>query len=104
MHKAKALELDGSKIDIRPALEKEEAKQQEILERQKKLFIGALPKNLEDQKLREYFSAFGEIDKAYVVKDFKTGKTRGFGFVVFKNDEDILKVLNSENQLSIEGK
>jgi RNA recognition motif-containing protein len=74
------------------------------MERQKKLFVGALPKNLEDQKLREYFSDFGEVDKAYVVKDFKTGKTRGFGFVVFKNEEDIQKVLNLEGKLNIDGK
>lgn len=47
-------------------------------ERERKIFIGGLPKNLPDSELYDYFQKFGEIQKAYVVKDFKTGKTRGF--------------------------
>jgi len=46
-------------------------------EQKRKLFVGALPKNLPDEELYSYFSNFGPVQKAYVVKDFKTGKTRG---------------------------
>jgi len=46
-------------------------------ELKRKLFVGGLPKNLPDDELHRYFSQFGEVQKAYVVKDFRTGKTRG---------------------------
>jgi len=39
--------------------------------------VAGLPKNLPDSDLSGYFSQFGEVQKAYVVKDSKTGKTRG---------------------------
>lgn len=59
------------------ALDKNEAKIKDEKEREKKIFIGGLPKNLPDSELSEYFEQFGQLQKAYVVKDFKTGKTRG---------------------------
>jgi len=40
-----------------------------------------LPKNLKDNVLREYFEKYGKIEKAYVVKNSKTGKTRGNNFL-----------------------
>lgn len=65
------------KIDCKVALDKNEAKLKDEEERERKIFIGGLPKNLPDSELAEYFGQFGDLQKAYVVKDFKTGKTRG---------------------------
>lgn len=76
-------DLDSSQIDVKPALDKHEAKQKELAERSRKIFVGGLPKNFRDEQLEEYFSQFGEVHKCYVVKDPKTAKTRGFGFVIF---------------------
>lgn len=36
----------------------------------------------------------GEIEIAYVIKHRKSKKSRGFGFVVFKNQNDREKLLN----------
>ena len=36
-------------------------------------------------KLREYFEAFGPVDDAVVMKDPVTRRSRGFGFITFKN-------------------
>lgn len=55
--------------------------------------MGGLPKNLSDYELRDYFFKFGEIEKAYVVKNPKTSKTRGFGFVIFHSIDDFEKVM-----------
>jgi RNA recognition motif-containing protein len=46
--------------------------------------VAGLPKNLEDIELESYFSQFGPVEKAYVMKNFETGVTRGFGFVTYK--------------------
>lgn len=77
-------------------MDKTKAKNKDEEEKRRKLFVGALPKNLPDSLLREYFSKFGELEKAYVVKDSKTGKTRGFGFVIYKNEESLEKAFECD--------
>lgn len=59
-----------------------------------KLFIGGLPPHVEKSHVREFFSKFGEISEAVVMQDTMTGKSRGFGFITFKNEnsaEDVLQ-------------
>lgn len=97
-------QLKGSAIDCKEALNKFEAKEKECEERKRKLFVGGLPKNLKDDLLQEYFSAFGKVQKAYVVKDFKNGNTRGFGFIIFDTMEGYYKALNSSKPHTIYGK
>lgn len=83
-------------MDCKPALDKNKAKFKDEQERKRKLFVGALPKNLPDEELKAYFEQFGKVEKAYVVKDSKTGKTRGFGFVIYKEVEDFEKAFEHD--------
>lgn len=48
-----------------------------------KLFIGGISWDTSEERLREYFQAFGEVIEAVIMKDRATGRARGFGFVVF---------------------
>lgn len=48
-----------------------------------KLFIGGISWDTNEERLREYFSAYGEVKEAVIMKDRTTGRARGFGFVVF---------------------
>ncbi|XP_021295092.1 heterogeneous nuclear ribonucleoprotein 1 isoform X1 [Herrania umbratica] len=48
-----------------------------------KLFIGGISWDTNEDRLREYFQAFGEVVEAVIMKDRATGRARGFGFVVF---------------------
>lgn len=53
----------------------------------KKLFVGGLNFNTTDDGLREGFARFGEITEAKVIMDRDTGRSRGFGFVTFVEDQ-----------------
>ena len=53
----------------------------------KKLFVGSLSWGLNDDSLRDAFSVHGEINEAVVITDRDTGRSRGFGFVTFEDDE-----------------
>jgi len=46
-----------------------------------KLFVGGLSFSTSDERLREVFSAAGQVESAVVVTDRDTGRSRGFGFV-----------------------
>lgn len=52
----------------------------------KKLFVGGLSWNTTNDSLHQAFSAFGEVVEAKVVTDRETGRSRGFGFVTFKDE------------------
>ena len=48
-----------------------------------KLFIGGISWDTNEDRLREYFQNFGTVVEAVIMKDRKTGRARGFGFIVF---------------------
>jgi len=52
------------------------------------LYVGNLPYTLTDQELNDIFSEIGEVQAARVMNDRETGRSRGFGFVEMKNEDD----------------
>lgn len=70
----------------------------------KKLFVGSLSWNINDQSLRDAFSPYGEISEATVISDRDTGRSRGFGFVTFDDDEAADKAVAALNQTELDGR
>ncbi|BFZ53707.1 hypothetical protein PYCC9005_000737 [Savitreella phatthalungensis] len=56
-----------------------------------KLFVGGLSWGTTDAILFDEFSKHGVIEEAIVVRDKLTGKSRGFGFVRFQQEQDAQK-------------
>lgn len=48
-----------------------------------KLFIGGISWDTDEERLKEYFSGYGEVLETVIMKDRTTGRARGFGFIVF---------------------
>lgn len=53
-----------------------------------KLFVGGLPFSTTDDELADAFSQFGTVASAKVITDRETGRSKGFGFVEFENDDE----------------
>lgn len=53
-----------------------------------KVFVGGLPFSTTDDELKEIFAAHGAVASAVVVRDRDSGRSKGFGFVEFENDEE----------------
>ena len=58
-----------------------------------KIFVGGLRYATTNEALRSYFEKFGEVDTAQVIFNRDTKKSRGFGFVVFKEASSVERVL-----------
>lgn len=70
----------------------------------KKLFIGGLSYGTDDQSLREAFSGFGDVTDAKVITDRDTGRSRGFGFVNFSDDESASSALSAMDGQELNGR
>jgi RNA recognition motif-containing protein len=70
----------------------------------KKLFVGSLSWDTNDSGLRDAFSAHGEINEAVVISDRDTGRSRGFGFVTFEDDEAADQAVAALNGTELDGR
>jgi cold-inducible RNA-binding protein len=70
----------------------------------KKLFIGGLSWDTTDDGLRQAFASYGEITEAKVITDRDTGRSRGFGFVTFAQDDDAKTAISKMDGTSLDGK
>ncbi|KAJ3605857.1 hypothetical protein NHX12_027900 [Muraenolepis orangiensis] len=62
----------------------------------RKVFVGGLSPDTPEEKVREYFSAFGEVEAVELPMENKTNKRRGFCFVTFKEDETVRQILEKK--------
>jgi RNA recognition motif-containing protein len=71
-----------------------------------KIFVGGLRYATGHNELRAVFEQFGEVETAQVIFNRDTKKSRGFGFVVFKDPSAVDKVLIRQrtSPLVIDGK
>ena len=70
----------------------------------KKLFVGGLSWDTTDDGLRQAFASYGEITEAKVITDRDTGRSRGFGFVTFAQNEDAKSAISNMDGTSLDGK
>jgi len=70
----------------------------------KKLFCGGLAWATDDDGLLAAFESFGEVTEAKVIRDRDTGRSRGFGFVTFSNDQDADEAIAAMNGATLDGR
>ncbi len=70
----------------------------------KKLYVGGLPYSTTNDSLRDAFSQAGEVQSATIIMDKMTGRSKGFGFVEFANDEDADQTVEMFHGKDFEGR
>ena len=68
------------------------------------LYVKNLDDSVTDDTLRDEFSSMGTITSARVMRDLKTGISRGFGFVCYSTPEDATRAVNEMNGKILCGK
>lgn len=69
----------------------------------KELYVGNLPYTTTDDDLKAHFANFNP-STATVIKDRDSGRSRGFGFVAFDNDDDADKAVGELNEKDFGGR
>ncbi|MBO9632424.1 MAG: RNA-binding protein [Chitinophagaceae bacterium] len=68
------------------------------------IYVSNLSFKVQDEELRNYFAAYGEVSSATIITDRETGRSRGFGFVEMADDNEAQNAIRELNQSSIDGR
>ncbi|KAI8981576.1 hypothetical protein BDB01DRAFT_836293 [Pilobolus umbonatus] len=69
-----------------------------------RLYVGSLHFSLTDDDVRQIFEPFGPLDFVNLHKDPETGRSKGFGFIQYKNSEHAKQALEKMNGFELAGR
>lgn len=69
----------------------------------KRIYVGNLNPGMTADLLERVFQSFGTVSKAGIICDPESGRSKGFGFVLMKNDLEGDDAINQLNRQSVHG-
>jgi RNA recognition motif-containing protein len=70
----------------------------------RKVFVGNLSFNTNQDRLKETFAGAGNVVSVHVGMDRETGRSRGFAFVEFSTDEEAANAITRFNEFDLDGR
>ena len=70
----------------------------------KKLYVGNLSYGTTDSDLQGMFEEFGTVQSAQVIIDRDSGRSKGFGFVEMRSDQEAQAAINALNGKDVDGR
>lgn len=58
-----------------------------------RIFCGDLGNDVNDELLTRTFSKYGSFQRSKVIRDKRTGKSKGYGFISFKEPQDFIRAM-----------
>lgn len=68
------------------------------------IYVGNLSYSATDESLASLFSQYGTVDRASIITDRETGRSRGFGFVEMASESEADAAIEALNDKEIEGR
>jgi RNA recognition motif-containing protein len=68
------------------------------------IYVGNLSFQTTEQGLQELFAQYGKVDRATIVKDRETGRSRGFGFVTMGDSGEANAAVEALNGQEFDGR
>lgn len=70
---------------------------------QSKIYVGNLSYDTKDTDLEEFFSKYGQLSEVKLIQDSQTGRSKGFAFLTFENQQDAEASLEA-NDTELQGR
>jgi len=68
------------------------------------IYVGNLPWSTSDQELADAFGAYGNVEKASIITDRHSGRSKGFGFVTMNDADEANKAIEAMNGTDMGGR
>ena len=68
------------------------------------IYVGNLSYETSESDLRNMFEAHGKVDRASLVMDRMTNRSKGFGFVEMPNDAEARAAIAALNEMETQGR
>ena len=68
------------------------------------IYVGNLSYEVTEEDLKEAFGVFGEVETVKVLKDYATGRSKGFGFVEMSNNAEAQSAIDALNDKELKGR
>lgn len=68
------------------------------------MYVSNLDFHVREEDLKKLFEPYGEVVSAKVISDRETGRSRGFGFVEMKSNEEAGKAMLALNNKDVDGR
>jgi len=69
-----------------------------------RVFVGGLAWTIDDRELEATFAKFGSVGEARVIQDKHTGRSKGFGFVGFHDENAMKEAMQELHNAEIQGR
>jgi RNA recognition motif-containing protein len=91
--------IAGRAVDVQVASRRGEKREWKEDQKKRKLFVSNIPSHVDNQDLGIFFSRFGEVRNAYVIRDFVSKASLNYGYVEFFDSEAMQQVFLAGNIL-----
>lgn len=88
--------IDGRSVEVKAAVPKEQGGGGRLTP---KMFVGGITDAIGDDEFRSYFSEFGSITDATILRN-PDGSVRGYGFVTFDDEVSVEKCLVQQHSIA----
>ncbi|KAL5284067.1 HNRNPA2B1 family protein [Megaselia abdita] len=85
--------IDGKQVETKRALPRNELNNPDANVSVRKVFVGGLKENHDEEALTEHFSTFGNVIGVKIISDKATGRKRGFGYIEFDDYDAVDKAV-----------
>ena len=68
------------------------------------IYVGNLPWSASEQEIADAFSQHGTVEKATIIVDRESGRSKGFGFVTMNDNEEANAAIEAINGCDLGGR
>ncbi|KAK3536715.1 hypothetical protein QTP86_022381 [Hemibagrus guttatus] len=90
---ARPHKVDGRAVEPKRAVSREDSCRPGAHSTVKKIFVGGIKEDTDEEHLRDYFSRFGKIDEVNIMTEKNSNKRRGFAFVTFDDHDSVDRIV-----------
>ncbi|TWW80837.1 Heterogeneous nuclear ribonucleoprotein A3 [Takifugu flavidus] len=91
--KARPHKVDGRVVEPKRAVSREDSNKPGAHLSVKKIFVGGIKEDTEEDQIRDYFEKYGKIECVDIMEERSSGKKRGFCFVTFDDHDTVDKIV-----------